>query len=127
MKLGVVAAGFLLCAVTISAADAAVVECAEFEGGEALCDDGSRMFYRANPSASFVALDGYTRLKVIAYLSSLAENTANSDEDDGAFRGEYPSNPPGDTVFFPNQGSIFGSGDCVSLSAPGISYMGSGC
>jgi hypothetical protein len=30
------------------AISAAEMECAEFESGEAVCDDGSQMFYRAN-------------------------------------------------------------------------------
>ena len=120
MKHSILVTLSLLCTVVSPAISAAEMECAEFESGEAVCDDGSHMFHRANPSASFVMLDDATRLKVIAYLSNLAENGGTAAQNDDASSG-------GSTNFFGSSGSITRSGGCVSLSSPGVSFMGSGC
>jgi hypothetical protein len=92
--------------------------CHEMETGEALCDDGTQMYYRSEPSASFVPLDEDTGLKVRAFLARNAGGSAAEDSD---------SAEGGHTTFFGSSGSITSEGDCVSLSAPGVSFMGSGC
>lgn len=99
---------------------AAGMECEELDTGEALCDDGTRMYYRSNPSAPFVLLDDDTRLKVLTFLAGNAGGGGPAEETGGD-----PSE--GQTSFFGSTGSITSDGDCVSLSAPGVSFMGSGC
>ena len=121
MKITGIAAFSLVCMMASSQGLAANMECVELDSGEAVCDDGLRMFYRPNPSASFVVLDAVTRQRVIAYAQSLADSNASGNAD-GAFR-----EPQGQAHFFPGGGSVTGYGKCVSLSAPGVSFMGSGC
>lgn len=120
MKSRLLVALALGCAISIPGSSVAEMECEELATGEALCDDGAQMYYRAEPTGSFVLLDEETRLKVLAYLASNAGGSgtvAPPGDDTGG----------GETTFFGSEGSITSDGDCVSLSAPGVSFMGSGC
>lgn len=120
MKYWMVVALALGCAPLIPGQSAAEMECEELETGEALCDDGAQMYYRAEPSASFVLLDEETRLKVLAYLAGNAGSSGPTEQ-----AGDDPDG--GHTTFYGSSGSITSEGDCVSLSAPGVNFMGPGC
>ncbi|MGZ9034943.1 MAG: hypothetical protein ACXW25_11135, partial [Rhodospirillales bacterium] len=64
-------------------------------------------------------LDEKTRLKVLAYLAGNA----------GGGTAEEAGDDPegGHTSFYGSDGSVTADGDCVSLSARGVSFIGSGC
>jgi hypothetical protein len=121
MKTGIAAVVGVLGLVLLPAgpASAQEMECTEFESGEAVCDDGAQMIYRANPTSSFVRLDQATRLQVLAYLISNAGGGGAAQADEGS--------DDGHTSHFGSSGSVTSYGGCVSMSAPGVSFMGSGC
>lgn len=120
MKYGMVAVVALACLVAGPRQGAAEMACEEFSSGEAICDDGARMYYRADTTAQFVLLDNATRQLVINYLISQAAGGgqgALAEDDDAG----------GSTTHYGSGGSVTSYGDCVSLSAPGMTFMGSGC
>jgi hypothetical protein len=114
MKYGMLLAASLAFIVGSTRESAAELECVEFASQETLCDDGLTMYYRAAPSASFMILNDAMRTRVINYLASQAGGAAS-----GSGNGE--------TSFFGSSGSVTSLGDCVSVTAPGVNFMGSGC
>jgi hypothetical protein len=100
-----------LLATLIAAPAANAMECATFESGEALCDDGTYAYYFSPETGQWQTLD---RNAVAAALAQATTPAAAETEQAATGSSEFHDG---------NGGSVIGSGNgCVMMSAPGYSF-----